>query len=1144
MKSSLLKDSIREIKNTYKRFLSILLIVLLGVGFFAGIRATSPDMKEAVDKHFDEQNMMDIEVISTLGLTDDDIKALELVEGVKEVNHTYSFDATVKTEDKDIVVKVKSMPENINKLILKEGNLPENEDECVVEKAFLSGTNHKIGDYITINPEKMDSSILGSNEKTENNENEDSHNIEASKEEKAEEDAVNNTSDNTDKEELSNEESPVKYSKVKIVGTVQSPEYISRSRGTSKLGSGSVNYYMFLPKTNINMSVYTSACITVDGALELASYDNKYEDLISDAKDKIEEISTERKQARYNEIVNEATDKLNDAQSKYDEEKKKAEDELAEAESKIADAKRKVEDGENELERNRKKAQTEFANADRKIADAERQIAEAKETLASKKEEANRQIKEAQLQLDNLKSTKAQYDTLINQKLELEKQISEINILLEQLSKDPITNADKIQELTASKKTLEVSLVQINFGISTIETTLSQQGIQASNLSRIISEIENKINVAKQELVNAENQIRTSEQELVKNKKELENTKKTTNQKLAKAKTELENAKIEIEENEQKLTDGKKEADEKLEEAQEKLNDAKIQISKIEKPTWYILDRNSNYGYVEYIQDTDRIGNLAKVFPIVFFLVAALISLTSMSRMIEEQRVQIGTLKALGYNKLEISMKYIIYALLATALGSIIGMIIGFRILPEIIYSMYEMMYTLSGITCSFRMDIGLIGLSCALVCTLGATIYTCVKELKEKPANLMLPRAPKPGKRIFLERIGFIWKRLKFTQKVTARNIFRYKKKFLMTIIGVAGCTALIITGFGIRDAVSKMIPSQYGEIFKYDATITLKDDLTNNQINEQKEKIRQEEKVENALACYMKSVEITNIENSQTLNLVVANNNDNFSDFITLKSRTKNETYQLEKDKVIISEKIATLLNIKIGDEITIKDTDDIEKDVVVGGITENYIYHYIYMSSDLFNALYGENSYKPNTIIIKEEENTTVEDEEKLGRKILQDTDTVSGIAFLSNSKDVFGDVMDKMELVVYVLIVAAGLLAFAVLYNLSNVNISERIKELATIKVLGFYDNEVFNYVTKETRILTGIGIFFGLFGGYFLTMFIIKTCELDMLMFDKRIGIMGFVYGIIITTVFAEIINIIVNHILKKISMADSLKSID
>lgn len=1113
MKKSLLKDSIRQIKNTFKRFLSILLIVLLGVGFFAGIRAASPDMKEAVDQYFDDQNMMDIEVISTLGLTDNDIEALKKLDGIKDINPAYSFDATVKTEEKDVVVKIESMPESINMLKLIEGNLPQSSEECVVEKGFLYGTGYKIGDYITVEPEKLDSSILNS-----------------SREENTEDDSQNDT--------------PINNSKVKIVGTVESPEYISRSRGNSKLGAGSINYYMFVPKSNIDMKIYTVAYMTVDGAIDIATYDKKYEDLISNAKDGIEKISGERKQARYDELVNDATTKLDDAQSKYDEEKKKAEDELADARAKIEDAKKQVEDGKNELEANRKKANREFANADKKIEDAEKRISEAKETFENKKAEADKQIEDAQIKLDNLKSVKTQYDTLISQKTELEKQISQIDILLEQLNKDPITNADKIKELTATKIELATSLEQVKYGITTIENNLSNQGIQVSNLNETIVAIETKINNAKQELINAENLIKSSEQELEKNKKDLASTKKTTNRKFENAEADLESAKIEIEENEKKLEDGQKEADEKLEDAQEKLNDARTQISKIEKPTWYILDRNSNYGYVEYIQDTDRIANLAGVFPIVFFLVAALISLTSMSRMIEEQRVQIGTLKALGYNKIEISMKYIVYALLATVLGSIFGMLIGFKILPDIIYGMYAMMYTLPGITCSFRMDIGLIGLVCALICTLGATIYTCTKELKEKPASLMLPRAPKPGKRIFLERLGFIWKKLKFTQKVTARNIFRYKKKFLMTIIGVAGCTALIITGFGIRDAVSKMIPSQYGEIFKYDAVVTLDDEITNSKINEERERIKQAEKVADTLDCYMKSVEITNIENSQTLNLVVANSDDKFSNFIELKSRTKNEKYKLEKDKVIISEKIATLLKIKVGDKITIKNTDDIEKDVVVGAITENYIYHYIYMSAELFNNLYGENSYKPNTIMIKEVEGMTLEDEEKLGKNILENKDNILGISFLSSTKNIFGDVMDKMQLVVYILIIAAGLLAFAVLYNLSNVNISERIRELATIKVLGFYDKEVFNYVTKETRILTGIGIFFGLFGGYFLTMFIIKTCELDMLMFDKRIGVMSFVYGIIITVIFSEIVNIAVNHTLKKISMTDSLKSVD
>ena len=454
------------------------------------------------------------------------------------------------------------------------------------------------------------------------------------------------------------------------------------------------------------------------------------------------------------------------------------------------------------------------------------------------------------------------------------------------------------------------------------------------------------------------------------------------------------------------------------------------------------------------------------------------------------------------------------------------------------------MMYTLPEVQLKFRLNIGLIGLIFALICTLGATIYTCINQLKEKPANLMLPRAPKPGKRILLEKIKFIWSRFKFTQKVTARNIFRYKKKFLMTIIGVAGCTALIVAGFSIRDSVSQMIPKQYGEIFKYDGIVTLNDDITNSKIQEESNKIKEEEFVEDTISCYMKTVEITNIENSQTLNLVVINSNDNISDFIDIRSRKNKTSYTLNEEKVIISEKIAKLLNIKVGDTITIKNTDNIEKNVIVGAISETYINHYIYMSSDLYNTLYGENSYKPNTILIKEKENTEIDQEEKLGKTLLDNKDIVSGVSFLSNTKDVFGEVMDKMQLVVYILIISAALLAFAVLYNLSNVNISERIRELATLKVLGFYDKEVFNYITKETRILTGIGIILGLFSGYFLGMYIIKTCELDMLMFVQEVKPMSFIYGFVITIIFAEIVNIAVNHTLKKISMTESLKSVD
>ena len=1134
MEKSLLKDSIRQIKNTLKRFLSIVAIVLLGVGFFVGITATSPDMKDTVDKYFDDENVMDIEIISTLGLTDEDIEALKQVEGTKDVVGTYSIDATFSNGKKEYVVKIESMPNEINNVILQEGNLPQNANECVVESSLLTWTDYKIGDYITLNPQKVESStslvdigISGDDEQTNGS------NMENNK--PAENDS--------NLEENSDEDSTAKNKKVKIVGTVQSPLYISRSRGSSKLGSGSVNYYMYMPKENFNMDVYTIAYITVDGAKDLKTYSDEYKDKVKGVIDNIEDISDERKQARYNCIVNNAQSKLDDAQKEYDEQKQKAEDELQDAQNKIDNGKAQIEAGEKELKKARNQANTEFENADKKLEEAEEQLNSAKTEFETKKQETEKQLSEAQKNVDNLNQVKSNYENLKKQKKDIESQVGQIEESLKALNQNPEVNADKITELTKNKATLEATISEINAMILQIETSLSNQGIQ--DLSKTIASINSQIEQGKQELLNAENTINQNEKELESQKEKLAQTKTSTYNTLKNNEQKLENSKQEIAENEQKLEDARKETQEKLDEAQEKLNDAKTQIAKIEKPTWYILDRNSNYGYAEYIQDTDRIGNLAKVFPIVFFLVAALISLTSMSRMIEEQRVQIGTLKALGYNKIQISFKYIIYAFLATIIGGIAGMIIGFKLLPAIITMMYGMMYTLPKAECVIRMDIGMLGLGFALICTLGATIYTCVKELKEKPAELMLPKAPKPGKRIMLEKITFIWRRLKFTNKVTARNVFRYKKKMLMTVIGVAGCTSLIIAGFGIRNAIGNMIPNQYGEIFKYDGTIEFKDGVTKTQIQEENEKVKSLDKIEDTLPSYMKTVEITSIQNSQTINLVVPEQTDKLDEFIGLRSRKhKKETYTLDDESVIISEKIANLLKIKVGDTITIKNTDDIEKDVKVGAITENYIYHFMYMSSNLYNKLYGENTYKPNTLLIKEVEGTTEDDEETAGKTILQDDTVVAGVSFLSGTKDIFADVMDKMQLVVYILIISAGLLAFAVLYNLSNVNISERIRELATIKVLGFYDKEVFNYITKETRILTVLGIFLGLFGGYFLSMFAVKTCELDMIMFNYDIGKMCFIYGIAITIIFAEIVNLAVNRTLKKISMTESLKSVD
>lgn len=824
MVKALRKDAFKEIINTRKRFLSILLIVLLGVGFFAGIRAVSPDMKKTADMYFDENKMMDIEVISTKGLTDDDVKEIQDLQDVKIVEGTYSKDVLTKVDEEEVVLKIHTLSDNINCVKLQQGEMPKNEEECVVEESFLNSTNKKIGDTIIL---EAKDTLAGPN---------------------------------------------LKNKEIKIVGSIRSPLYISRERGSTKLASGKINYYIYVPQSEIISQIYTEIYVRVKDADKLDTFSDEYEDKIKKVKSDIENIAKERTESEYEKL--------------------------------------KV------------------------------------------------------------------------------------------------------------------------------------------------------------------------------------------------------------------------------------------------KPEWYVLDRNQNTGYASYSQDSERIANIGKVFPVVFFVIAALISLTSMTRMVEEQRVQIGTLKALGYTKGKIALKYILYAVLATLIGGIIGMLIGFRILPEIIYNMYAMMYSMKDVVLEFNTGIAITGLGLALICTVGATIIACYKELNLQPASLMRPKSPKAGKRVLLERISWLWSKLKFTQKVTIRNVFRYKKRVSMTIIGILGCTALMVAGFGLRESVSNMIPSQYGEVFLYDMSITLKNEQTSDEIQKYIDEvcnIKTNDKnndVTDAMAFNMQAVEILNKETKQDIQLIVPEKTDVLSDYIVLENRVSKEKYSLSDNGVVITEKLAKLLGIKQGEKITIKNSNDKQAEVEVKGITRNYLMHYMYISPEYYESIFGE-KVKYNTILLKEQSEVkkSEESENKLGKKILENSN-ISKVTFMSQTKSIFDEVMDNMTFVVWILIISAGLLAFVVLYNLANVNISERIRELATIKVLGFYDKEVYDYVGRETTILTIIGILLGLVAGYFLEMFILKTCELDILMFDTRISIWSYVYSASLTILFTLIVSVVTYFALKKIDMIESLKSVE
>ncbi len=1016
MKSALLKDSIKEIKNTYKRFLSILVMAFLGVGFFAGMRAASPDMVDTIDQYYKESQVYDIKILSTLGLTNDDIDALSEIDEIENTVGTYETEGKIEIDNKEIITKIMSV-EKLNKPILLQGNLPKTQNECVVEDSFLTANHKSIGDTIEVEIEK-----------TKNDEGE--------------------------------EVEYLNKNILKIVGTVKSPLYISRDRGTSSLGSGKIDYYIYVHKENIKANeIYTNIYIKLKNSENYTTSSEKYEEYIAEVKEEIAAIKEEREKARHDKLVDIATRKVKEAEEKLNENKQNAQQQIEEAKQEIENGKNKIEKAEVKLNSSKKEADTKFKSAYNQIQMAKESIFQNETQLNQKEQEAGQQITELEIKKQELQT---QFDTIENNLTQLETQYNQIkdNPNISEEQKQMLEN--KIQMLKQSKQTIKAGIEQINNGITT----------------------------GKQEIENAKTQLQNAKNELTKKEKQYEATKTATYSSLENAKIEIEKSKTELEKGEKELEEKQEEFKDKIADAESKLIDSREKIANIENPTWYVLDRYSNTGYNSFIQDTESIENISKVFPIVFFMVALLISLTSMTRMVEEQRTQIGTLKALGYNKLQIASKYVIYAGLACVIGGVLGMSVGFVLLPQIIWTMYQMMYQMTdNIHISFNIIIGGMGLLLICVCIIGATIYAVLKELVQTPSTLMRPKAPKMGKRVLLEKIPFIWKRLSFSQKVTVRNIFRYKKRFLMTIIGILGCTALIVVGFGVRDSIRCIMPNQFEKVFNYDMQIGLKNGLEDEQKQKYIISLQEKTELEKVVETYMTSNIAKNQENEEDVQIIVPKEPKDLDEVINLTDVKTGEKVQLEENAICLTDKVAELLNVKQGDTITLKDSKDKERQVKISNIVENYVYHYVYMSRITYENLYGEN-YNTNMLFTKNN-NLSKEQETNLATEIMNQSE-VASISRNSSIMNLLDDTMKSLNYVVIILIVSAGLLAFVVLYNLSNVNISERIRELATIKVLGFYDKEVYSYVTRETVILTAIGIVLGLIGGYFLNYFIIRN----------------------------------------------------
>lgn len=1079
MPATYLKDIFREIKISLGRFLSILCIVAIGVAFFAGIKASAPDMKNSADTYFDKYNVQDIQVYSTIGLTKKDVAAIKKIKGVKSVQPSFSMDTLSQIDSTQMVIKVISygIDQKMNKIRVVEGRMPERENECLVEASSatnkLYGTFH-IGDTI-----KLQSG--------------------------------------TD-EALSKS---LKHTKYKIVGTCYNPNYLSYEKGSSNIGSGTVNSFIYIQNTNVLKDHYTEVDVCVKGAKDLDCYSDEYFDVVDPVLKKIKKISNKQIDAR-----------IQSYQSELDEKKQEATDKFKDAENQFNDAQNKIDSGLSEIQSNELKLQNSKDQINQGWNEyyANLQLLDNIPTLQN----AIAQIEESEKKLPELLSQKEQVENGLQQinaegdlntkRTLIQNAIDFIDFALKKLENYPdSSDAETIRiKLNEKKELLQGQLSLIDQAIAKkaeLEAILPQ--IQ-SGIEQIQAGVAKKVELQSQlnQLLNAKNELNNAYVSLINGQAQYED-----------GVSKIEDAKNELNKSIEQLTLSKAEFNIQKHDALRELSDAQLEIDKMEGK-WIVLDRNSHYSYRDYGACADRMDGIAKAFPVFFFLVAALVCMTTMTRMVDEQRNEMGTLKALGYSKLQIASKYIIYALIASILGSILGCSLGMYLFPTVIFNAWNTLYNIDQIKFLFQPGLILLASGSVTGITLLATLYSIYSELIEMPSQLMRPKAAKAGKKILLERITFIWKRLSFLQKVTARNIFRYKKRFFMTIIGIAGCSALLVAGFGINDSISDIVNQQYNVIYHYDATVSAKTSEITSQIKSLKGVKDVYE--EDHLAVTTK---IENKDISTTVHII--SNDKKFKDFCTLFNG--NNEFDLDDSSVLISQKMATKLNKKAGDTIKIKDANNKVIKAKIKGVFTNYVGHHIYASESLYKS-WNTNAKTTHIYLIKSKK-TTKKFERNLGNKIMN-IDGVQSVTFYSSLQKNFKDMIKSISYIVVVLVISAACLAFVVLYNLSNVNISERKREIATIKVLGFTRKEVDAYINRETILLTILGSLIGLGIGIGLHHLIMNLAEMDDIMFGRTINSISYVISFVMTIGFNAIINLCMHKKLNNIQMVESLKAVE
>ena len=1016
MKSAMKKDFWREIKHTKSRFFSIMILVALSVAFLSGLKATAPDMKQTGDNYLDSLHLADIQVLSTLGLTDEDIDAIRAQKNIENAEGEYVLDAFASSGGAEAVVKVLSLSDQgINDVLLREGRMPARADECVVEENMLELLDISIGDTITLEPDsKLDDALAG--------------------------------------EEYT------------VVGTIRSPAYIAVERGTSTIGSGTVKAYLYLPREAFTLDYYTAAYARVSGAAEMTAFYDEYDDYIDSVIDALEPFGDERAALRHDSLVAEATEKLDDAQRELDDAKAEADEELGKAERELSDARKKLDDG-----------WRDYRDGQQELKDSRAELDEAYQSLQDGEQEYADGLAQYEASLRELEDRK----TAAGAGMAAVTDPAALAAMQEQLEQAQ-------QQLDEAKAQLDAARAELDAGWQTYDDGEAQYAAGA--------------------------------------------------QRLADAYRDLQQGEKDYRDGLNDYEDGKAEADEKIADAQEKITDARREVADIESGEWYLFSRSYNPGYTGFGQDADRMANLASVFPIIFFLVAALVCLTTMTRMVEEQRVQIGSLKAMGYSGLAISRKYLFYGLLPSLTGGVFGLVIGYSLFPKMIFTAYQIMYQMPDIELHAYADISLFSLLAAVACTTVATLWACLATLRETPASLMRPRTPKAGKRVFLEYIRPLWRKMSFTHKVTARNLFRYQKRFWMTVIGIGGCTALIIAGFGLRSSLLFTMSRQYDELFHYSGQVTLSDNVLPEERAAVEAFLAGDDRIVNYVPCAASSATVTTSGYSTTAYIEVMEA-DEIGKVVDLFDYKSGDPITMGDEGVYIDQKLSELLKVSVGDTFFLD--GDVRGDVTVAGIYEHYTGHFIYMTPGYYeNALHADG--EPNAYLL----NFTSDDTDTCNA-IFEKLLDMSGVATTSrmrDTQDTYMHSMERVDFVVVIIILAAAALAMVVLFNLSNINITERQRELATIKLLGFYDNEVSAYVYRENIVLTVFGILMGCFMGHWLHIYLVRSTEIDLMMFGRQTEWTAYVYAAILTMLFSVAVNILAHFRMKKIDMVESLKS--